>query len=224
MEPRYILFDMDGVLINSSRSIIETTEYTLSCYGKVLSEEDRKKIIGPPLHVIYRDIFGFDPETAREAVAVYKRRYDECALSLIEKFSGVDEMLKVLCAHDKKLMVATARFADVTEKILETLDLRQYFCFVGCVNAAPGSELPGAVTNKKEVINYCLTENGILDRECAVMVGDRADDIAGGIENGIMTIGASYGYGSAEELTAAGAGFIAPDPLSVSRHIIEDFG
>ena len=223
MDPRYILFDMDGVLIDSGRSIIESTAYTLSRYGLTLGEEQKRMIIGPPLHKNFTDVFGFDENTAKEAAAVYKKYYEEHALSLVSAFPDVEEMLQILNAHGKKLMVATVRYVDITEKILDMLGLSQYFCFTGGVNAPPGSSEPGAVTNKKEVINYCLTENGILDRECAIMVGDRREDIEGGIANGILTIGAAYGYGTIEELENAGAHFIAPDPLSVCRHIIEDF-
>lgn len=223
MEPRYILFDMDGVLINSARSILETTEYTLSQFGRTLREEDRGKIIGPPLQVIYEQIFGFEPEVADEAIRIYKKYYDEHALGLIEAFPGVEEMLQTLLGHDKKLLVATARYVEVSEKILESLNLRQYFCFVGGVNAPVGRNIPGGVTTKSEVINYCLTENGILDRECAIMVGDRQEDIRGGKENGLLTIGALYGYGSREELLLSGADYLATDPLNISRHIIEDF-
>ena len=223
MEPRYILFDMDGVLISSQKSILETTEYTLSQFGRSLSEEEKGKIIGPPLHVIYEEIFGFDKETAVEAIRIYKKYYDDHALPLIEAFPGVEEMLQTLNGHEKKLMVATARYYDITEKILESLGLRQYFCFVGSLRGMPGDNLPGAISSKAEVINYCLTENGILDRECAIMVGDRKEDILGGHANGLLTIGALYGYGSEAELKEAGADFLAPDPLSVSRHIIEDF-
>lgn len=37
------------------------------------------------------------------------------------------------------------------------------------------------------------------------MVGDRADDIAGARENLVRSIGVTWGYGSREELEAAGA-------------------
>ena len=37
------------------------------------------------------------------------------------------------------------------------------------------------------------------------MVGDREHDVKGAARNGLPCIGAVYGYGTAEELTAAGA-------------------
>ena len=44
-----------------------------------------------------------------------------------------------------------------------------------------------------------------------VMVGDRKHDVIGARENGLACIGVLYGYGSREELTAAGAAALAAD-------------
>ena len=41
------------------------------------------------------------------------------------------------------------------------------------------------------------------------MVGDREHDVLGAKKNGLPCIGAVYGYGTAEELTAAGAAALA---------------
>ena len=41
------------------------------------------------------------------------------------------------------------------------------------------------------------------------MVGDRHHDIEGAIANGLDSIGVTFGYGSREELTQAGATYIA---------------
>ena len=47
------------------------------------------------------------------------------------------------------------------------------------------------------------------------MVGDRRHDIAGALQNGVHPAGVLWGYGSREELTAAGAKqlFDRPDEL-----------
>lgn len=223
MELKYILFDMDGVLIDSRQSITESTLYTLEQFGMVPTEEQLGRIIGPPLFRIYTDIFGLDVQSAAEAVSIYKKYYDEHAIPLVTLFPGVEEMLSELYAHDKKLMIATARFREITEKILEKLDILKYFCFVGSVNAAPGSTDPDARTNKTEVIRYCLNENGIFTKENAVMIGDRAEDIEGGRANGITVFGAGYGFAPDGELKNASPDRIFSSPVEISRYIIENY-
>ena len=54
---------------------------------------------------------------------------------------------------------------------------------------------------------YALAQQG---RRGAVMVGDREHDVLGARENGLPCIGVLFGYGSRQELEAAGADRIAP--------------
>ena len=55
------------------------------------------------------------------------------------------------------------------------------------------------------------------------MVGDREHDVNGARENGLPCVGVLYGYGSREELEAAGASFICPDVSSLPAVIKEAF-
>lgn len=222
MELKYILFDMDGVILDSSASIYDATEYTLAQFGRKLEPEDAGRIIGPPLHYIYEQIFGFDPETAAEAIRTYRKRYYDVSYKLARPFEETVAMLEELTAHGKKLMLATARYADTAEFMLEQAGVRQFFCYLGCLDLNPDGT-PGNIRSKSDVIRDVLTKNDIFDTECAVMVGDRAEDILGGRENSLMTIGALYGFGSEQELTEAGADYLADSPLAISRYIIENY-
>ena len=58
-------------------------------------------------------------------------------------------------------------------------------------------------------VTSALTRAGVTGR--AVMVGDRRHDIYGAHANGLEAVGVLYGYGSREELTAAGAEHLAAD-------------
>lgn len=222
MELKYILFDMDDVILDSRDSIYDATEYTLAQYGRKLDPEDASRIIGPPLRKIYEEIFGFTPEEAAEAIAIYRKRYYDVSFRLARPFEGVVDMLEELAAHDKKLMLATARYSDTAEFMLEQAGVRSFFCYLGCLTLNPDGT-PGLIATKSDVIRDVLSKNDIFDTECAAMIGDRAEDILGGKENRLITFGALYGFGSREELTEAGADYLAESPLAISRYIIENF-
>ena len=49
------------------------------------------------------------------------------------------------------------------------------------------------------------------------MVGDRFYDIEGAVANGISSIGVLYGYGTKEELEAAGATFLVTVPGTITK-------
>ena len=56
--------------------------------------------------------------------------------------------------------------------------------------------------------------------ERTAMVGDRKFDVDGARANGVHPVGVAFGYGSREELTAAGAEFIADDEASLTRYLL----
>ena len=51
------------------------------------------------------------------------------------------------------------------------------------------------------------------------MVGDREHDIIGALNNGMASIGVTYGYGHRQELQRAGAVFIVDSPMELA-HIL----
>ena len=83
---------------------------------------------------------------------------------------------------------------------MEHFDLAKYF------NKICGAALDRSRINKEDVIAYLLKENNTSDE--IIMVGDTAFDVIGAKKHGIPTIGVSWGYGSIEEMYAAGAASI----------------
>ena len=55
-----------------------------------------------------------------------------------------------------------------------------------------------------------------LSPHSTVMVGDRAHDVRGAVANGVLPIGVLWGYGSREELTAAGATVLCEQPVMLT--------
>ena len=55
------------------------------------------------------------------------------------------------------------------------------------------------------------------------MIGDRAHDIIGAKANAVRPIGALWGYGSREELTAAGAAVLCEQPSLLSEALSFNF-
>lgn len=72
-------------------------------------------------------------------------------------------------------------------------------------------ELDGGRGTKAEVIRYALSNCQTSERSKVLMIGDREHDVAGARENDIHCLGVLYGFGSREELEAAGADYITED-------------
>lgn len=199
-----ILFDLDGTLTDSSPGIINSIIYALNKY--VITVEDTailRKFLGPPLHESFKEFYGFDDEKAMEATNFYREYFRTKGLLENQVYDGIHELLKNLADNGKRLIVATSKPQEFTDRIMQHFDLAKYFEFVA------GSNMDGTRSKKADVIEYALNKCQITDKSKVVMVGDRKHDIIGAKAVGIDSIGVEYGYGDYDELKSAGATHIA---------------
>ena len=208
----YFLFDLDGTLTDPGLGITNSVAYALGKYG--ITVEDRRELypfIGPPLRQSFSEFYGFDEEKTKEAVAFYREYFSEKGLFENEVYEGIPEVLSQLKQAGKKLLVATSKPEEFTNRILEHFGLAEYFDFVA------GATMDETRNEKADIIAYALEQIADADKSKIVMVGDRKFDILGARENGIDSIGVLYGYGSRTELEEAQATFIVEKPEDLLR-------
>jgi len=198
-----LLFDLDGTLTDPVIGITKSVDYALKYFG--IHTEDLRELcrfIGPPLKDSFMGYCGFGEDQALEAVEKYREYFREKGIFENKLIEGIDILLKRLADDGRQLIVATSKPQVFAEIILDHFGIRKYFSLV-C-----GSELDGTRVNKDEVIRYALDQAGIRDLRTAVMIGDREHDVIGAGKEGIDCIGVLFGYGTREELQAAGAALI----------------
>lgn len=205
-----ILFDLDGTLTDPGIGITNSVMYALSRYGiTVAKRSELYRFIGPPLYDSFRGFYGFSHEDAEAAVALYREYFSDKGLYENEVYEGVPIMLSRLKKSDKKLVVATSKPEPYALKILDHFGLSSYFDHI-C-----GATFDASRNRKSDVIAYALNTAGVTDTVSVIMVGDREHDINGARDNGIASVGVLYGYGSRDELVAAGADHIAATPYDI---------
>ncbi|MCM1286042.1 MAG: HAD family hydrolase [Acetobacter sp.] len=199
-----ILFDLDGTLTDSSPGIINSILYALKKYNiSVKSTDELRKFLGPPLHDSFREFYGFDDEKAIEAISFYREYFSTKGLLENTVYDGIPKLLQNLKNSGKRLLLATSKPQEFTDRIMNNFDLTKYFEFIA------GSNMDGTRSKKAEVIEYALNCCDITDKSNVVMIGDRKHDIIGAETAGIDSIGVEYGYGDYDELCSAGATYIA---------------
>lgn len=214
MKKKYVLFDLDGTLTDSQAGIINSIEYMLEFYG--IHIEDRSQLrpwLGPPLKESLMKYYGFEEGKALEGVAKYREYFDRQGIFENKVYPGIEDMLKKLKEKGCQLYVATSKPETAALRIMEHFDLSKYFTYIG------GATLDDSRTKKGAVIQYVLERTGAADKDEVIMVGDRENDVMGARENGIQVIGALYGYGTREELEAAGADYIAETAEDIAEFI-----
>ncbi len=203
---RAVLFDLDGTLVDSLPGIAMAYSHVIAEMGLGgINDADLRHLIGPPIQVALHQHFGLDGNRLEEATRVFREHYGAHGLFRFAKYEGVEAMLRGLQDHGFDLYVATSKLRTMAIEILKHAGWIDLFKVVG------GAELDGSRYIKKDVIEWTLG-HVIGGRHVVAMVGDRAADIIGGRELGLLAIGVTWGYGSAHELDEAGAAFTADTP------------
>ena len=209
-----ILFDLDGTLTDSVRGIMNCFRYTLENLNlSVPTETELLSFVGPPLHRTFAALLQTsDASLIENAVAVYRRRFDEVCWRENAVYTGVPQMLDSLHTDGYNLFVATSKDENAAQKILNYFQLNTYFIEIA------GSDPAGRLADKTLLIGELLDRHE-LSAEETVMVGDRMHDILAAKQNGVSALGITYGYGSLTELREAGADFICDTPRQVTNLI-----
>ncbi|WP_150273854.1 HAD family hydrolase [Paenibacillus tepidiphilus] len=205
-----ILFDLDGTLTDPKEGITRSVEYALNKFEIQVEHPDvLLPYIGPPLYDSFVELQGFPADQALKAVEYYRERYKTIGLYENSVIPGIPKLLEELLDSGYTLYVATSKPTIFAEEILRHYGLDRYFKHVA------GSNLDGTRSKKSEVIQYVLEENSLAPQQ-ALMIGDRKHDIIGARACGVDSVGVLFGYGSEEELTGAGADYIAREVADVS--------
>jgi phosphoglycolate phosphatase len=208
-----ILVDLDGTLVDPKPGIIGSFQYALDRLGaRVPPAEDLLWVIGPPLRTSFPKLLGSTQRT-EEAVALYRENYLGGAMYDAVVYQGVTGALDALAASGCRLFVATAKPHFYARPILEHFDLARRF------SAIHGPELDGTRDHKSDLIAHMVAEHRIRP-ETALMIGDREHDVIAAARNGMRTLGVTWGYGSTEELTAAGVAALCPSPADLAEAVL----
>ena len=68
---------------------------------------------------------------------------------------------------------------------------------------------------------FTYTQPVIFNLDTTIMVGDRMHDVHGAAKFGIDTIGVTFGYGSYEELSSAGAKVIVNTVEELTKELLK---
>ncbi len=207
---RLLIFDMDGVLSDSSEGI-------LYCYRKTGEEFGRADIpegllrsgLGGPFAENIMRILDIPPERTMDAVKVYVSHYIEKGFDMCSGFPGTREALEALRAKGYVMCVATMMAEEFALRTMERLGLRDLFLSIR------GASLKEPV-QKRELVGRCLSDAGATADE-AVMIGDTEDDLEAAKAVGMDFVAVTYGYGFTDESCERRGLRHARDPKGLSE-------
>lgn len=205
---------MDGTLVDSNKTIYNSTVYTLSKLNieHNINEEEFNSKIGQHFVDIF-NAFGIYIPSFDDFLYVYKKNYLE-QMEYSKLYYGVEKVLEELKQRGNKISLLTTKAQDQTDKIIDYFNLRDYFDFImGRRDGIAHKPSP------EPLISICNQLN--TDVKNTIMIGDTELDIQCGKNAGSLTCGVLYGYRTKELIKIENPDFIIetfPEILTIVKN------
>ncbi len=218
MKYRNVIFDLDGTLLDTSRGIIESIQYTIAQTGmRELSEQELMAFMGPPLTGSFEKICGCSEEEAQQATGIFRSHYQKGAVFHAKPYDGIAELCRKLRELGMKIGVATNKPGRFAVPLIQKFGLDKY------IDPVFGADESGKLS-KSDLIRLCTEAMGGSQAD-TVLIGDTVNDSAGAERAGVAFIAVTYGFGFRSAEDAAGYPCIgtADIPMQILRILMDDF-
>jgi len=201
-----VLFDLDGTLSDSAPGILGSLRSAFNEFELGWPDEaTARSLLGPPFWHSLVPLIGSVP--VADVIAAYRRYYVEGGrMFQTQPYPGVAELLKQLSVQAISMAVATSKPESHAIRIVEALGLSEHF------QSVAGDTVDGQRDSKAAVVGEVLDRLGNPVPETVLMVGDRSHDVLGAAAHDVRCAGVLWGYGTVQELNAAGAVALLSSP------------
>lgn len=196
MTVRAALWDMDGVLVDTSAFHFEAFRELLASMGRKLAEEDFRRVFGLRNDAILRELLGELPPSRVDDLARQKEEtFRAKAAGNVRPLPGALALIEKLQKGGKRLAIVSSAPRANVDMVLESLNATEAFDVVISEGDAP--------RGKPDPQGYLLAAErlGVSPAECVVL-----EDAPGGVQAakqaGMRCIGVARGRRH-EELKAA---------------------
>ena len=210
---RHWFFDLDGTLARTGEDIVVAWKGALTALGRDLTDFDRVFRIGPTLEkVVYELYDDATPQLVEDLMARFKPLYDESGFPNTVPYLGVPELLTAIKASGGKAYIVTNKRHNATQLIAKK------FGWDRLLDGVWSYDTFGTKFKKSELLAKLIKNLGV-DPKDAVMVGDTKGDVDAGKANGMATIGATYGYGTPDEVSSAD--YVFASALEIAKNLVK---
>jgi len=199
---KLIVFDCDGTLVDSQKSIVDAMRDAFAAHGlPEAPAEKTRQVIGLPLDVAIAAILEEELHDGHHEIAeTYRsvfRGYRQAGSVEEPLFEGTEDMIRGLSEAGWLLGIATGKARRGLDATLGPLDLLRHFVTFQTADVAMGKPHP-------DMLERAMAESGV-ERHVTVMIGDTTFDMEMARNAGVAGIGVNWGYHPPEALQAAGA-------------------
>ncbi len=211
------IFDLDGTLINSLYDLADSMNHALAKNGFALhSPEEYRLMVGSGIVVLADRAIGTVNHERKQAVLDdFRAYYSVHCMDKTRPYEGIDAMLGELAQRHIQYAVMSNKPDEFSKLLIKKLFPDRRFAAVwGKRDGYERKPAPGAVW-------ALMDEIGVQRDEC-LYIGDSDVDVQTARNAGLRFCGVSWGFRPKEELSAAGAMYIADTPNDVIQCIMHN--
>ncbi len=191
---RFLVFDLDGTLIDSSAGVIEAVNYSLRMTHHPEREgAEISRWIGFPLEKMYAD-FGVGPFA--DLYHHFQRRAAESVVRSSEPLEGAESTVRLLHERGWRMAIATTKVHHHVEAIIEKLGWGDIFPVI------VGGDDVTRVKPDPEAFRLAMSRLG-ANSEDTLVIGDTTNDVLAARAIPVPVVGVVSPYGGHESLLAA---------------------
>lgn len=212
------IFDLDGTLLDTLPSIVAAVNETMDIMGMPPFDEDTvRSFVGMGWRVLVDRMMAArhvkDEATIKRAISIYNEVFPRLSTHHVTPFPGIRELLESLKEEGLKLGVMTNKGDELTPGVIRTAFPDDLFDIVrGARRFVPLKPDPTSTIR-------LLKELG-ADPAQSFFIGDSDIDILTGRGAGMRTIGVTWGFRDASELSALSPDLLAGDASEVLSFIL----
>ncbi len=214
---RLIVFDWDGTLVDSTRTIVIAMQMAAADLGlPVPSNSQASHVIGLGLHDALRQAV---PELTPELLPDYVARYRVHYLSRdaqLGAFEGMEALLDELQLLGIPMAVATGKSRQGLDRALDQFDWRRRFVATRCADEGEPKPHPWMLND--------LAEELALNTSELLMVGDTTHDLGMARRAGSHGLGVTWGAHPRETLETEPAIALVEDLPSLRQCLLSATG
>jgi phosphoglycolate phosphatase len=190
LPPQAIIFDLDGILVDSLPGITWAARAALAEVRPGSELPDLRPFLGPPIREIFRRVLpDASPAMLTALEREFRTAYDDEGWRKTVPFPGVPEALAELKSLGMQCFGVTNKPALATQRILAHCGLERFFE----IFLSPDSRQPPFVS--KSAATGALLMEWHLDPRVTCLVGDSLEDAHAARACGMAFIAYSGGYG-----------------------------
>lgn len=166
MEYKHIIFDLDGTLIDTEESVLNTWRFTLGEYNYDYSLEDLRTVLGVTTRKALEQLnVKVDEKFEKRWIRNYRNFAGDATF-----FNGVKDMLMVLRGQGYSLGIVTSRCKDEYNDYFHSFNLESLFDLIVCADDTEKHK-----PNPEPLYKY--TQLAKTELDSCIYIGDMLTDI-----------------------------------------------